>query len=161
MKSLGDGIRFLLSNRSFVQTLPYVLAIVVYCKSIKPNSPISLPPLLYIFTPRFFVLYLSNTILNRVYADQYGLNSGLVGLCYLPMALGAMIGGVFGGKISDKVYTRHKARVTEGYPEQRLSILVLGSVNFLQAASLIAYGWCIDRNVHMAYGLVCQFICKK
>ncbi|CAO3679552.1 unnamed protein product [Rhizopus stolonifer] len=106
----------------------------------------------------FFALYLNNTILNRVYANQYGLSSGLVGLCYLPMALGAMIGGVLGGKISDKIYTRSKARVIEGYPEQRLSILMLGSMNFLQAASLIAYGWCIDKNVHMAYSLVCQFI---
>jgi MFS family permease len=114
---------------------------------------------------RFFVLYLNNTIFTRVYSNQYHLDTGIVGICYLPFAIGAMLGGIFGGRFSDRVYNASVAKAKEKneeiYPEMRLNVLVLGCSNLIQALALIAYGWCIHKDVHLAYGLVCQFICKQ
>ncbi|KAG1055827.1 hypothetical protein G6F43_002235 [Rhizopus delemar] len=110
----------------------------------------------------FFVLYLNNTIFTRVYSNQYHLDTGIVGICYLPFAVGAMLGGILGGRFSDRVYNASVAKAKEKneaiYSEMRLNVLVLGCSNLIQALALIAYGWCIHKDVHLAYGLVCQFI---
>ncbi|KAG1459776.1 hypothetical protein G6F56_006090 [Rhizopus delemar] len=97
-----------------------------------------------------------------VYTDQYGLGSGIVGLCYLPYAIGAMTGGNIGGRISDRVYNKRIEKAKENgqeiYPEMRLSGPTLVFSTIVQFLSITAYGWCVDKNVHFAYGLVCQFI---
>ncbi|KAG1459895.1 hypothetical protein G6F46_005739 [Rhizopus delemar] len=110
----------------------------------------------------FFFQYLNSAVFTRVYTNQYGLDSGIVGVCYLPYAVGAMIGGNIGGRISDKVYNKRVAKAKEKeediYPEMRLSGLVLGCASIIQLLSLVAYGWCVQKEVHFAYGLVCQFL---
>lgn len=109
----------------------------------------------------FFVLYLNSTNFTRTYTLQYGFDSGIVGLCYLPSAAGSMIGGIAGGRMSDKIYNKRvaKARAAEQeiYPEMRLGGPLFYSSILLQLLSFIAYGWCVEKNVHFAYGLVCQF----
>ncbi len=47
------------------------------------------------------------------------------------------------------------------YPEMRISLKLIGFAVFVQISGFIAYGWCIYYNVHMAWGLVCEFISKK
>ncbi|ORY89924.1 major facilitator superfamily domain-containing protein [Syncephalastrum racemosum] len=109
----------------------------------------------------FFIFYLVNTNFTRIYTDQYSLNSGMVGLGYLPMAAGNAVGSVIGGRASDRVYTRRVGkREAEGhkaYPELRLHLPMFYAAHFLQLCALTAYGWCIQKDVHFAYGLVCLF----
>lgn len=92
------------------------------------------------------------------------MSSGLVGVCYLPSAAGSMIGGIVGGRMSDTVYNRRVAKVTETnqpiYPEMRIGGPTFYASLILQLVSFIAYGWCIEKNVHFAYGLICQFFRK-
>lgn len=113
---------------------------------------------------RFFVLYLNSTNFTRTYTLQYGFDSGIVGLCYLPSAAGSMIGGIVGGRMSDKIYNKRvaKARAAEQeiYPEMRLGGPLFYSSILLQLCGFIAYGWCVEKNVHFAYGLLCQFFSK-
>ncbi|KAI9016424.1 major facilitator superfamily domain-containing protein [Phycomyces nitens] len=105
-----------------------------------------------------FVYYLLNTNFTRTYTIQYKLDSGTVGICYLPLAIGAMIGGISGGRISDKVYSK---RVTQAggqsCPEMRLGGPLFYSAIVLQMFAFAGYGWCVEENVHFAYGLVFQF----
>ncbi|KAI9269650.1 major facilitator superfamily domain-containing protein [Helicostylum pulchrum] len=112
----------------------------------------------------FFVLYLNSTNFTRTYSVQYGMSSGLVGVCYLPSAVGSMIGGIAGGRMSDRIYNKRVAKVKETnqpiYPEMRLGGVVFYGSILLQLVSFIAYGWCVEKNVHFAYGLVCQFFRK-
>ncbi|KAI8369847.1 major facilitator superfamily domain-containing protein [Choanephora cucurbitarum] len=112
----------------------------------------------------FFVLYLNNTTFTRAYTLQYGFNSGIVGLCYLPNAAGSMLGGILGGRLSDKTYNRNieraKANNQPVVAEMRLGGLLFYSMVLLQLLSFVAYGWCIQKNVHFAFGLVCQFFSK-
>ncbi|KAI9484053.1 MAG: major facilitator superfamily domain-containing protein [Benjaminiella poitrasii] len=109
----------------------------------------------------FFVLYLNSTCFTRTYTLQYGFSSGLVGVCYLPFAAGSMTGGIMGGRMSDKTYTKNTKKTKETkqdiYPEMRLGGSILWGSIVLQLFGFVAYGWCIEKNVHFAYGLLCQF----
>ena len=109
----------------------------------------------------FFVLYLNSTNFTRTYTVQYGFSSGIVGICYLPSAAGSMIGGIVGGRLSDRTYIKRvakaKAMDQEIYPEMRLGGPLFYASILLQLLGFVAYGWCIEKNVHFAYGLVTQF----
>lgn len=76
-----------------------------------------------------------------------------------------MIGGIAGGRMSDKIYNRRVAKAREQeleiYPEMRLGGPLFYASIVLQLFAFIAYGWCIEENVHFAYGLVCQFFSKS
>ncbi|KAI8990893.1 major facilitator superfamily domain-containing protein [Mycotypha africana] len=105
-----------------------------------------------------FISVLTN--FTRIYTVQYGFDSGLVGVCYLPAAAGLMAGGIIGGRTSDKIFNRNREKVMakneEVYPEMRLGGPYYYAAIVLQLFAFIAYGWCIEKNVHFAYGLVCQ-----
>lgn len=111
----------------------------------------------------FMMFYFINTTLTRTYTIQYGLSSGTVGLCYLPLTVGGIIGSNFGGSFADRIYNRRVAAANGNttYPEMRISLELIGFAVFLQVGGFIAYGWCIHYNVHMAWGLVAEFISKK
>ncbi|KAF1802737.1 major facilitator superfamily domain-containing protein [Mucor lusitanicus] len=98
------------------------------------------------------------------YTLQYGFDSGLVGVCYLPSAAGSMVGGIMGGRMSDITYRRNIEKAKENdqevHPEMRLGGFLFYASMALQLVSFVAYGWCLEENVHFAYGLVCQFFCK-
>lgn len=109
----------------------------------------------------FMMFYFVNTTFTRTYTIQYGLDSGTVGLCYLPLAVGGMVGSQVGGRYADKTYNKRVAASNGNvYPEMRLSLELVGSAVFIQIVGFLMYGWCVQKNVHFAAGLVAQFICK-
>ncbi|KAI8980336.1 major facilitator superfamily domain-containing protein [Pilobolus umbonatus] len=110
----------------------------------------------------FFALYLNNAIFTRTYTYQYGFDSSIVGLCYLPSAFGSILGGVMGGRSSDKLYNKRVSKANGGqtYPEMRLGGFMFYISLVLQLGAFVAYGWSIEKNLHFAYGLVFQFIRK-
>jgi MFS family permease len=93
------------------------------------------------------------------------MDSGTVGLCYLPNALGCMVGGIAGGRMSDVRYNKAVARLNDqeekgaqaAYPEMRLGGWLFYGAIILNLLAMTAYGWCVQENVHWAYGVVCQF----
>lgn len=109
----------------------------------------------------FGVYYLLNTTFTWSFSQTYGLDSGLVGACYIPNAVGGVVGGNFGGRISDYIYNRNVAKAQAAgkpiTPEMRLSMMVLAPAAFLLAASLIAYGWTVYYEVHYAVPIVMTF----
>ncbi|CEP08708.1 hypothetical protein [Parasitella parasitica] len=85
------------------------------------------------------------TNFTRSYTLQYGFSSGLVGVCYLPSAAGSMVG------------EKAKEKGEDVHPEMRLGGFFFYASMVLQLVSFVAYGWCLEENVHFAYGLLCQF----
>ena len=75
-----------------------------------------------------------------------------------------MVGGIMGGRMSDITYRRNIEKAKENnqeiHPEMRLGGFFFYASMVLQLASFVAYGWCLEENVHFAYGLVCQFFRK-
>ncbi|KAI9266846.1 major facilitator superfamily domain-containing protein [Phascolomyces articulosus] len=95
-----------------------------------------------------------------IYTNQYGLDSGTVGLCYLPLAAGGILGGISGGRFSDATYKKHVTKVKnndEIRAEMRLGGPVFYVSLVLQLFAFVAFGWCVQGNVHYGVGLVCIF----
>lgn len=109
----------------------------------------------------FMMFYFVNTTFTRTYTLQYGFDSGTVGLCYLPLACGGIVGSQIGGRIADSTYNKRMAAANGNvYPEMRLNLVLVGSAVFTQIVGFLLYGWSVQKNVHFSAGLVAQFICK-
>lgn len=116
-----------------------------------------------LFGGSFGIYYLVNTTFAWTYRNQYHLDSGIVGACYLPMAFGGMVGGNLGGRLSDYVYNRNVAKAgpdTRTNPEMRLSIPVLGCFAAILLGALTGYGWCVQENIHYSVPIVFLFFGK-
>ncbi|KAI8146110.1 major facilitator superfamily domain-containing protein [Fennellomyces sp. T-0311] len=107
----------------------------------------------------FMVNYIVNTNFTRIYTVQYGFDSGIVGLCYLPIAIGNVVGGMLAGQASDRLYMKRAARSStgHGYPEMRLGGFVWYSAIIIALLGFTAYGWCVQYNVHYSAGLAILF----
>jgi hypothetical protein len=109
----------------------------------------------------FLVFYLLNATFSRTYTLVYGFTSGTVGLCFLPLAAGGIIGSTLGGRLADRFYNTSRAKYGgEGTPEMRINLKVLAIALFFQLSGMIAYGWCVQKRVHEAGGLICIFFSK-
>lgn len=83
-----------------------------------------------------------------------------MGVCFLPSAVGGILGGNIGGRLSDIVYNRNVRKAGIGaptYPEMRLSIPVLCIASFILFGSCVGYGWCVQENVHFGVPMVFLF----
>ncbi|KAI9494085.1 major facilitator superfamily domain-containing protein, partial [Zychaea mexicana] len=106
----------------------------------------------------FMVYYLINANFTRVYTVQYGLDSSAVGLCYLPIAIGNVLGGIIGGQASDRLYMKQaKQNLGREFPEMRLGGIIFYSAIVIQLLGFAAYGWCVQYNIHFSAGLVFLF----
>ncbi|KAI7853807.1 major facilitator superfamily domain-containing protein [Circinella umbellata] len=109
----------------------------------------------------FGVYYLLNTSFAWVFANQYKLDSGIIGACYLPAAVGGMIGGNIGGRLSDAVYNRTVKKATDNQqeknPEMRISIPILSVSALFLLGVLTGYGWTIKQNVHYSAPMIFSF----
>ena len=109
----------------------------------------------------FMVYYLINANFTRVYTVQYGLDSSTVGLCYLPIAIGNVLGGIIGGQASDRLYMKRAARHPgRAFPEMRLGGIFFYGAITMQLLGFAAYGWCVQYNIHFAAGLIFLFFGK-
>jgi hypothetical protein len=90
-------------------------------------------------------LYLLFTTFPIVYQGQYGFSSGTVGLTYIGLGLGNLIGlGVFGAA-SDKILKKMSAQ-GEMKPEYRLPPMIYGAP-FIPIG-LFWYGWSAQAKTH-------------
>ncbi|KAI8148471.1 major facilitator superfamily domain-containing protein [Fennellomyces sp. T-0311] len=106
-----------------------------------------------------FTGYAANITFTWAYSEQYGFDSSMVGVFFLFGIIGITAGGILGGKLSDRIYSRRvqkaNANNREVYPEMRLSQtwVIIGA--FAMAASFVTFGWAIEKNLHYSVGLVC------
>ncbi|KAJ8660378.1 hypothetical protein O0I10_003835 [Lichtheimia ornata] len=110
----------------------------------------------------FFGFYLLNSNFTRIYNNQYGFDSGTVGLFYLPLAGGFIIGSLVGGRYSDRLYMRRVTMLKEisksPYPELRIGGVVLYGAMVGLLLAFTAFGWCVEKNVPYGFGLLCTGI---
>jgi len=89
-------------------------------------------------------LYLLFTTLTEVFEGQYGFSQGSVGLTFLGIGVGSLLGLLVFGIASDLMLKRLSAK-GEMKPEYRLPPLMPGSL--LIPAGLFMYGWSADKHV--------------
>ncbi|KAI0351439.1 MFS general substrate transporter [Trametes cingulata] len=94
---------------------------------------------------------------SRTLANEYGYNALQIGLALLAFGVGSLCGSVLGGRYSDYVFRKLKARnggVSQA--EMRLESTMIPML-FLPP-SVIAYGWVCERHVSVAAICVMLFL---
>lgn len=99
-------------------------------------------------------LYLLFTTLTPVYEGLYHFSNGIVGLTFLGIGLGSMLGLVIFGILSDRLLKILTARSGTGEmkPEYRLPPLIPGSI-FIPIG-LFWYGWSVEKHIHWIMGII-------
>jgi hypothetical protein len=93
----------------------------------------------------FGYLYILITTFPTVFEKQYGFSTGMVGVSYLGIGGGNIVGLVLFANISDR-YLKRKQKLGEMKPEHRLGTVVFGGP--LVAVGLYCYGWSAQAQVH-------------
>ncbi|KAH7316906.1 major facilitator superfamily domain-containing protein [Stachybotrys elegans] len=117
------------------------------------------------------VLYLMFSTFTFVFSQQYGFNTGTVGLAYLPTGIGMLIGVAVFGAFSDKIIQQVQAEGRAPTPEDRLPHwMTLGS-GVCVTAGLFWYGWATEANTHwivpmlgvslFCFGLIGSMMCAQ
>ncbi|KAH8195933.1 hypothetical protein TruAng_009912 [Truncatella angustata] len=92
-------------------------------------------------------LYLLFTTFPTVFKGQYGFNTGTIGLTYIGLGLGSVLGLLASGAVSDKLVIVLKLRNGgESKPEYRLPPMAVGA--FLVPIGLFWYGWTAEKELH-------------
>ncbi|KAL1950238.1 hypothetical protein VTO73DRAFT_5362 [Trametes versicolor] len=94
---------------------------------------------------------------SRTLANKYGYNALQIGLVLLAFGVGSLFGSVLGGRYSDHVFRKLKARNGgTSQAEMRLESTMVPML-FLPP-SVIAYGWVCERHVSVAAICVMLFL---
>ena len=153
-----------------------------------PRKPFQNPLLMFTY-PEITVLLLFN---GTLYAVFYGVTASLsvifekvypylsqtdIGLCFLALGGGMLIGSLFSGKVMDAYYQKirddliHQSqsdsekhidpRAIEkdpSFPIEKARLQLMPTVVFVYTACVIGYGWALQSRVTIAVPLILQFI---
>jgi hypothetical protein len=118
---------------------------------VRPTKMLFLSPIVFLLSLYvaliYGYLYLLFTTFTVVFEGQYGFSQGSVGLSYLGIGVGSLIGLVLLGATSDRLlkYLTAKNGGTPK-PEYRLPPMIPGT--FFVPISLFIYGWTAYYKVH-------------
>ncbi|EPT00310.1 hypothetical protein FOMPIDRAFT_1123038 [Fomitopsis schrenkii] len=118
-----------------------------------PNNVVIIIASALLFAFEYSILYTASLTLANVY--EY--DALKIGLTLLSFGFGALLGSMVGGRYSDYVLVKMRARHgANGSPEMRLQS-TLYPMLFLPA-SIIAYGWVCEEHVHVSAVCVMLFL---
>lgn len=113
----------------------------------------------------YAVWYCIQASYPAIYQGIYGWNQLYVGLAYVPGAVGVIVGGIVNGKYMD---FRYKLTAKEGgltvdniagdnldtFPIEKARTRGLLAVWIIYNASLVGFGWSVERSVHPSVPLI-------
>lgn len=115
---------------------------------VRPTKMLFFSPIVFLLSLYVAViygyLYLLFTTITFVFKQQYHFSQGSVGLSYLGIGIGSMIGLVLLGATSDRLLTYLSKRSGTKKPEYRLPPMIPGS--FFIPLALFMYGWTADKH---------------
>jgi len=148
-------------------------------------------PLLMFAYPEIFVLLIFN---GTLYAVMYGVTASLsvifekvypylnqteIGLCFIPMGLGMLVGSILSGRAMNSYYRKIRDDLIRqaqtdsekhvnpeaiekdpSFPIEKARLQILPWVVFVYTTCVIGYGWALQSRVTIAVPLILQFISK-
>jgi len=90
-------------------------------------------------------LYLMFTTITTVFEEKYSFSPNIVGLTFIGIGVGMIIGVIIFGVISDRRLKKAQADEMEMKPEYRLHIMIPGG--FCIPIGLFMYGWTAEKHV--------------
>ncbi|KAF1809713.1 putative MFS multidrug transporter [Eremomyces bilateralis CBS 781.70] len=122
---------------------------------IRPLRMLFLSPIVFIFSAYtaviYGILYLLFTTISTTFENVYHFSQGSVGLAFLGIGVGSLIGLFFFGAASDLLLKRlAKGGVLK--PEYRIPPLIPGAA--FVPVGLFWYGWSIEKEIHWIMPIV-------
>lgn len=117
---------------------------------VRPTKMLFLSPIVFLLSLYVGViygyLYLLFTTITSVFEEQYNFSQGSVGLTYLGLGVGSLIGLFILGATSDRLLNYLSAKNGQKKPEYRLPPMIPGAV--FVPISLFIYGWTAYYKTH-------------
>ncbi|CAM1509306.1 Fc.00g030450.m01.CDS01 [Cosmosporella sp. VM-42] len=138
---------------------------------VRPSKMLLFSPIVFLLSLYMAIiygyLYLLFTAMPAIFEGQYGFSTGSVGLSYLGIGVGSMIGLFIAAGTSDRTVTYlTKKNGGERKPEYRLPVIILAS--FFVPLGLFLFGWTAEKNDHwilpiigtsfLGLGMICAFM---
>lgn len=102
-------------------------------------------------------LYLIFTAIPTLFEQTYGFSSGNTGLAYIGQGLGASVGLIITGALSDRIVTRLTAKNGgERKPEYRIPLIMFGAL--VLPIGLFWFGWTGQTHQHWILPMIGLFI---
>lgn len=117
-------------------------------------SPIVLLMSIYV-SINYGIMYLFFTTMTFVFEGTYHFSSSSVGLAYLGMGVGLLVGMALVGKMSDVYIRRAQASPGGPTPEHRLELPLTMPGAVLLPIGIFIYGWTTDKGVHWIVPIIC------
>lgn len=99
-------------------------------------------------------------VMSSLFKSTYELNDIQIGLTFVGNGIGSIIGTLLTGKLLDYDYRRIKKQYAgppEDFPLERARLQSIWFYSALQCASLIVFGWTIDKHVHISVPIITTF----
>ncbi|CAM1507658.1 Fc.00g072990.m01.CDS01 [Cosmosporella sp. VM-42] len=122
-------------------------------------------PLMLFMSLFFMANYMMLVPLQDVIRRKYNFNDLQVGLCYIPFAMGAVLGSVISGKMLNWNYEqvarsigvspdRKKGDDLRTFPIERARLGLIWPWTILTVAMILPWGWIVDSGTSLAAPLV-------
>ena len=104
-----------------------------------------------------------------LFAEIYGFNDLQIGLAFIPFGVGCAVASILSGKLMDYNYKRvaKAADITidrkrgenmKDFPIEKARIQVIWPLLYTGIATILCYGWVLEKEAHLAAPLILQFI---
>ena len=138
---------------------------------VRPSKMLLFSPIVFLLSLYMAIiygyLYLIFTAMPGMFEGQYGFSTGSVGLSYVGIGVGSLIGLVIAAGTSDRtVNYLTKKNGGERKPEYRLPVIIPGSI--FVPVGLFMFGWTAEKNEHwilpiigtafIGTGMICAFV---
>ncbi|KAF2140823.1 uncharacterized protein K452DRAFT_351588 [Aplosporella prunicola CBS 121167] len=123
-------------------------------------------PIIAFLSFYYMAWQVSITVLSSLMKTTYGLDDTKIGLTFIANGVGAMVGTISTGKILDYDYRAIQrkcaaAAATTGrevaIPLDTARLRTVWVWSAMQVASLLVFGWSLDRRVHLAVPIIATF----
>lgn len=99
--------------------------------------------------------------MSTLFSRIYGLTSLSNGLTFIGNGAGCIIGTLSTGKVLDHSYRRLKKMYSgppEDFPLEKARFQTLWIWSGLQCASVLVFGWMVDKGVHVSVPIIATFV---